>query len=215
MRNIFFVSILVLLTSLSFFSCKSADNKGNSAELQSDDATEIPCPYGAGIDATTGQYQSCQCPSSHPYYNADSGMCSSQEIADVSCLRSNFKGPIDGPGVKSLNLNATISGNKMTKIEGNGTTFLKISSATPTFKFSINNVQSVSVSNTSDFTIYNVRGSGTLVLSNNISYPIKSITLNHEGSNVMISTENRDNYHAQNCSFQPSFVNTLNKIASH
>jgi hypothetical protein len=213
MRNIFFVSTLVL-TSVSFFACQSVNNKGNNAALESNGASEVPCTYGAGMNANTGKYMSCQCPGSHPYYNAGSGMCSSRKIADVSCSRSNISASIAGPGVKSMSLNATISGNKMTKIEGNGTTFLKTSSTTPTFNFSISDVQSVSASNASDFTIYHVRGSGTIAFSNNETYPINSISLNLEGTLVMITTDKGDKYTAQNCSFQDSFVSTLNEIAS-
>lgn len=199
------------LISTSFFACKSADRKDNNAALQSNGANEIPCPIGQGVNAATGGFMGCECPSSHPHFNADTGMCSKQAIADVSCERSDAILAFDGIGVKKLNLNASVSNNKLTGVEGSGTAS-KSSVDTP-FNVALTKIDRVALGS-SELTIYMVSGSGAIqVNKGQSSSPIRSMALSVGGAMVTIFTKDNQKYVAHGCSFNPDFVNILDKNA--
>ncbi len=205
--------LFLMILLVGIYGCKSGtkDTTADSASLAST-ISEIPCPYGSGIDGSTGKYISCQCPSSHPYYNTSSGMCTNAKPANVRCFEDVTRKVQSGRDlIQSLDLNVQTSGNQLTNISGSGILFKGLEKQT--FEVSLQNKNQLTWAGFGPGS-YIIRGDGQIKFSNGTIYAVTTISLSPDGGNVMIKAPAvSDSFFAHGCELNPNLLQNFEKMA--
>jgi hypothetical protein len=81
LRSMFLIICLIFVSSCKTSGTGGSNKLRNSSGSASESGLSMDCPNGVGIDGSTGRYQSCDCPPSHPLFDRSSGKC----MADISC----------------------------------------------------------------------------------------------------------------------------------
>ena len=163
MKRCFQLGMLCLIV-LGYNACKSSSHKreGLSTALAAS-GNDVDCPYGVGI-SPDGKYLDCKCPPGFPYYNRDNNKCSRMPAGEVFCHKT-----LPSDEIEELTLK--VAGADRRTLSGEGRTTQRFSPRTPTFKFELTNIPTITRVKAGNIQSFQLTGVGAITFNGRCSQP--------------------------------------------